>query len=102
VGILVLDFHFPMAAAAGAAGMWESQLRFPRAVGSVENPLLVFLAVHGPSFPQLLLSRDFPSPDAREQLPLGFLHGGRCLRVIFCFGQTVELFNRSVSLQKSA
>jgi len=33
--------------------MWESQQRFPRAVGRVENLLLVFQAFHGPAFPQL-------------------------------------------------
>jgi hypothetical protein len=32
--------------------MWESQQRFPRAVGRVENLLLVFQAFHGPAFPQ--------------------------------------------------
>src|ERR1700733_15441347 len=33
VGIRVLDFHFSMAVVAGAAGMWESRQRFPRARG---------------------------------------------------------------------
>jgi len=33
--------------------MWESRERFPRAVGRVENLLLVFQAFHGPSFPRL-------------------------------------------------
>jgi|KBSSwiStaDraftv2_1062776.scaffolds.fasta_scaffold74900_2 hypothetical protein len=28
--------------------MWESRQRFPRAVGRVENRLLVFQAFHGP------------------------------------------------------
>jgi hypothetical protein len=31
--------------------MWESQQRFPRAVGAEENLSLVFLGVHSPSFP---------------------------------------------------
>lgn len=35
-----------------AAGMWESQQRFPRAVGNDEKPVLVFLVFHGPAFPQ--------------------------------------------------
>jgi hypothetical protein len=34
-----------------AVGMWESRLRFPRAVGAEGNLLLVFLRVHGPAFP---------------------------------------------------
>src|SRR6516162_6104315 len=33
-----------------AVGMWESQQRFPRAVGRVENLFLVFQAFHGPAF----------------------------------------------------
>jgi hypothetical protein len=36
-----------------AVGMWESRMRFPRAVGRVENLFLVFQAFHGPPFPRL-------------------------------------------------
>src|SRR5438270_7195852 len=38
---------------AGAVGMWESRERFPRAMGSEGNLVLVFLVFHSPSFPQL-------------------------------------------------
>src|SRR5450432_1383075 len=45
-------FHFSMALLVAAVEMWESQLRFPRAVDSEVNLPLVFLGVHCPSFPR--------------------------------------------------
>src|ERR1035437_9401250 len=51
--------------------MWESRsLRFPRAVGAEGNLLLVFLGVHGPSFPPPSSCDPFLPESAKQHLLL--------------------------------
>ena len=82
--------------------MWKSRTRFPRAVGGEGNPHLVFLAVHGPAFPQFAhISRDFPFPDVGEQFLFGLLHRDGGLGVALRFGQPIQCFDREIFFQKS-
>jgi len=61
--------------------MWESRsLRFPRAVGAEGNLLLVFLCVHGPSFPPPSSCAPFLPESAKQHL-LGLLHPAGSFRV---------------------
>ena len=70
-------------------GLWAAEV----------NLHLVFLAVHGPSFPQLLLlSRDLSMPDAVKEFSLCFLHGHRGLSVALRISDAVEYLRREVVL----
>src|SRR5579863_6190005 len=77
--------------------MWKSRfLRFPRTVGAEENLPLVFLGVHGPSFPQ-----SFPSRrpfllrfEASEQSPFRCLHPSRCFGIAVCSRLLIQCRNR--------
>ena len=75
VGILVLDFHFPTAVVAGAAGMWKSRHRFPRARGQRRKTCFWFSALStARHFRRPFLSCNAPLREAGKQLPLGFAH----------------------------
>jgi hypothetical protein len=103
VGILFLDFHFPMAVAGRSCGNVEIAHAISKGGGQRrENLHLVFLAVHHPSFPQLLrTSRNFSFPDAGEQFLLCLLHRDRRVGVALLASQPVEFFDRNIFLKKS-
>jgi hypothetical protein len=102
VGILLLDFHFPMAVASRSCGNVEiAQVDFQGLVDGEGNLYLVFLAAHSPAFPQLVCcSRDFPLPDVGEQFLFGPLHRDGGLRIALRFSQPVEFFDREIFFQK--
>ena len=98
VGSLGLAFHFSTASP-GTVGMWKSRCwRFPRAVGAVENLLLVFHGVHSPSFPRSFSCPAIPA-DRREQLVLGLLHLLCRLHIRLRSGLLVQFCDGNVHLQ---
>src|SRR5258708_40161641 len=82
--------------------MWESRERFPRAVGSEGNLVLVFLAFHSPSFPHSSpVLRPALTVEPRDPFTFGFLHPGGGLGVGLFAGRLRELSHRPIRAEAS-